>query len=233
MNVKKILKFYLVFTLLITGAASLSYSDVVKNYVPSFLYSGEDKYLKNSSFASTLHAIDFESSGESYVAEKAIKPSFSFEITNDVKKSFAKPGEQNVTFMEYKFKTTTEAIELNVLKLKILGMAPEKIKTVRLLDEDQEVLKEVRVNGEYLEFANISYKLDKNSEGKISFSLDLVEDLKTGERMRFDLEKPEDIGVQAAGKQAKINSYYPLKGKYLSIVNPRALSIPKVPPSVQ
>ncbi len=223
MNVKKILKFYLIFSLTITGVASLSYTDTFKGYFSNSMYSsGADKYLQTNSLASTLHSINFAKTNRDYVSERSSKSTFGFEIINDPTKAFVKPGGKDVEIMQYKFKTTTETLEIKSVKLKIAGMYPEKIESVSVLDEKHNKVGNGNIVDGYLYFKNLSYKLEKNSEGILQFVVNISESSTTGERLRFDLEKPEDLEIYLDGKGVKLNSYYPIKGKYLSVAKPRA-----------
>ena len=38
-------------------------------------------------------------------------------------------------------------------------------------------------------------------------------------RLRLDIEKPQDLGLRVSNKGYEVNEYYPIKGKYLTIIS--------------
>jgi hypothetical protein len=55
----------------------------------------------------------------------------------------------------------------------------------------------------------------------VSLRVDLSENLKTGQRLRFDIAAPEDIKLLLDGKKYELSKYYPFKGEYLTIARQR------------
>ena len=64
-------------------------------------------------------------------------------------------------------------------------------------------------------------KISESETAEISLVVDLSEELKTGKRVRMDIEKPDDLEIFVGDERYEMNAYYPLRGEYLSIGRPR------------
>lgn len=227
MNIRKILNFYLGLTLTLTLVSALSYSDSVKYYASvfssgifgAFENTGSDSGYKNIpapniSFPPANSSTQNKSNFYSQNTNPAV---LNFDIVNNPEKSFAKPGANGVNIMSFIFKPKDQNFNLKNLTLKISGASPDSVRSARLIS-DEKVLGTASRTDDYLHFENISYSLNAGDEGVLNIILDLNENSKVGDRLRFDIETPGDIGIEVGGNPYEINGYYPIKGKYLSIV---------------
>ena len=238
MNVKKILKFYLVLSLVMTGTFSLGNSEVFKNYFPEYyqkisafsndVFGDDYKYLKKNSFASTLNTNILDSKVDKQLSKKE-QQNFSFEIVNDIKKSFGIPGENGLKIMEYKFKTNDEGLDVKNLKLKIVGAQGDQFEKLYLNDENGKTFATGNIGTEFVEFKNLNFAVEPDSSQSLLLVADLSDSFRTGERFRFDLINAEDIEIILAKQPSQINSYYPIRGPYISIAKARAFQHPPMP----
>ncbi len=222
MNIKKILKFYLVLTLMLTAFASLSYNDEFRYYLSTYATSVLDyKYNETKPFVSVYSpSASLKSYEKSYVYYKDNPGNIVFNITNSPDKSMVATGTKNAEIMSFNFKTANVPIELENLALKIVGINGDDIDAAYLAIGN-EVIAEAYISGDYLKFTNISYGIAANSSSSIKIKLDLSENLKINNRIRLDIESPQDSAIRVNNSLYGINGYYPMKGKYLSISKPR------------
>lgn len=218
MNIKKILKFYLVLTLILTVFASLSYNDEFRYYLSTYATSVLDyKYNEPKPYVSLYSpAVSFKPSGKSYVYYKDNPGNIVFNITNSPDKSMVKAGAKNAEIMSLNFKTGSTPVELENLSLKIVGTDADNIDAA-YLTVGNEIISEAYIPGGYLRFNNISYDIAANTSSSIKIKLDLSGNLAIGNRIRLDIESPQDVAVRVDNSLHGINGYYPMKGKYLSI----------------
>lgn len=220
MHIVKILRAYLVFILTITAASLLTYSDTAKLYLASVLHSSKENIGEvKSNFPMYIVGSVFQKNEKNFVMEKEFAGVVNFFISQNKENSYAAPGAKNAPIMELNFKSGKDTLELKNLRLKVAGVEAEKIEGIYLSFNDKNL--KGRKNDSYFVFENINYKLTGGMGGIISVSADLSAELKTGQRLRLDIEKPEDIGLEAAGKSYRINGFYPIKGEYLTISKPR------------
>ena len=66
-----------------------------------------------------------------------------------------------------------------------------------------------------------SGKIGKNSDVILTLYVNLSLKLHTGQRIRMDIEKPEDLVLLVGKKLYEVSGYYPIKGEYISIARPR------------
>ena len=114
---------------------------------------------------------------------------------------YAKPGEKGVKMMRLSF-DSGEEVTLQKLKFKISGSG---ISAGYLYDGEQQI-STGRLQNEQINFSGWSMPTKD-----LWLVLDLEETVMPGERIRLDIESAEDISPKVAG-------YYPIKGKYLSVV---------------
>jgi len=127
------------------------------------------------------------------------------------------PGTTNVNISKISFKTYDDGLTVNGLKFKVFGVIAENIDKA-VLKDGEDVLAEGRVENGYISFANVGYKLDKNSEGFVTVEIDAGKNLRAGERIRLDIEDSKDVYVMVGGEIFELKNSFPLKGKPLSVV---------------
>ena len=230
MSIRKILNFYLGLTLTLTLVSALSYSDSVKYYASVFSSgmfgilgdienSGGFKNVSPLNTSVTYSDLSTQSKSNFY-SQNNNSAVLNFDIVNNPEKSFAKEGANGVNIMSFRFKPQDQDFYLKNLTLKITGASPNSIKSAQLTS-DETVLSTGDEVDEYLHFKNIDYRLNAGDEGILNVILDLNENLKVGNRLRLDIETPDDIEIEVGENPYKINGYYPINGKYLSIVQAR------------
>ncbi|MDA1060706.1 MAG: hypothetical protein O3B47_02845 [bacterium] len=232
MNIKGILKLYLVLTLSLSGVAILSYSDTAVQYYNTYSATvfnafgdfdekPDYKYFDKKPFASAYSLDQFIVKRQHLFLSENKNPNIAnFSISSDPEKRFVKPGTNGAEIMQLIFKTGNEDLELDNLTFKIVGVDPSMIANAYLFDGGKE-LRSALHNQDKLIFNNIDYLLTPNGQADLSVRLSLSNGLKNHDRVRLDIESPEDISIYVAGKPFSINEYYPIRGEYLSISSPR------------
>jgi hypothetical protein len=226
MSIRKILRFYLVFTLIITAAAGLSYNKNINGeftrYYASVVHSldqitnnGDFKYLDQNSFnyASILNIDPVRK----YSNKNNNHNLVNFKIEQDIEKSYAEKGDKGIEIMKFILNTATEKLNFNYLKFKITGIEAKSLDNIYIFDGKEQISKGI-IHDEYIEFKYINFKLDTNSTAELYIKVDLNDSLKAGDRMRLDIEAPEDISILVGAKRYLINEYYPIKGKYMTVI---------------
>lgn len=217
MSIKKILKFYLVVTLMLTVFAAVSYNEEFKRYMSystnvfGYKYNEPKLYAAAYNPKSFLNKTDF-----SNIYYKENPYNLVFNISNDASKSMVANGAQGVEIMILNFKPLNESQVLKNLTFKIVGAGGNDIKAAYLIS-DEKNLSSATISNKYVTFSNVNYEIGGNNLASIKVVLDLTENFKIGNRFRFDIENPEDIGVGVDDKLFSVNGSYPMKGKYLAI----------------
>jgi len=229
MHIRRILRFYLVFTLVIAAGSALSYNQKIHNtfgqYYTSVVHALDDftnkdgyKYLEENDFRNINNANLFNLERSKKYSNKNLNSNLiNFKIDQNVEKSFAEPGQKEAEIMKLIFKTGKGKLIFNHMKFKIYGVNSHYLNKVYLYNED-ELISEAKNNNGYFEIKNIGFKLDSASSAELIVKVDLSKKLQAHDRLRLDIENPTDIGIQVAGKAYDINEYYPIQGKYLTIV---------------
>ena len=198
---------------IILGVAStLSYSPQVRNYTASVIHSVDQ--LGNATVEASF------TTDNSLLNQNTKNPHLINFNIHEVDNRFVAPGAEKAEIMILKFKTEDSELLLQKLRLQIAAVDGDKIKRAYLFDGEEE-LSSTKVAGNYLNFGKLNYRLGEAQEGNLKIKLDLSEELKTGDRIRLDVEAPEDIDILVGGQDYKIDRYYPIEGKYLSVVKPR------------
>lgn len=221
MNIRRVIKFYFSFVMVLVSAAGLSYNDDVRALmINSFnIEMGAEKDLFTIASDKVLlsEALATGISGQGiFSAVNANSEALSFEMEHDADRAFANPGAAGAEIMRFEMNTYESSLHFSALTLKVFGVDAEDVQRAVLVMDEENFIEGSR-EGEYFVFKNIDYKLDANSDGIVSLQVDLGEELTTGNRLRLDIEKPDDIELYVGGKVYKINEYYPIEGKYLSI----------------
>lgn len=225
MNIQGVIKFYFSFTLILVCAAGLSYNhDVRELMVNSFNIdlSAEKNLLttvsSNKGLLSEKLATGKNEQGL-FAAVNTNSNIVSFEMVSTPDKSYASPGASNVEIMKFAITAYETPVSFNEIKLKTFGIDSKYVtRASMILDEENSV--EGILDGGYFVFKNISYNLAANNSGYISLRVDLSDEVTTGNRLRMDIEKPDDIELFVGGGAYKLNAYYPIEGRYLSITRP-------------
>lgn len=245
MNVRKILKSYLVFTLSITMLGGMYQQQEVKSYVSTTLasvmhtveiYTGpldfeNDKFngsetggpVNNSMFASVVNLDVSGKNKRTVISKKQNVEAIDFEIEAGPENGFATPGSKGEEFMTLVIGAKSADAQFEDLKLKIEGVDSEIIEAAQLLYEGEVVAEATVVDG-YLDFKRIAVDVPAETSVEVIVSIDLSSEITTGNRLRLDIENPEDLGITVEGEEFEMSAHYPVKGIYLSIVRPRPWS---------
>lgn len=211
MNIAKIIRVYFIFTMMVASIAVLSYNDGFEDYILSVLHTTDSSM--NASVITPLSSFD---SGKEFFSKNKSTSLLNFKITKEQYGGFAAPGAEGAKVMGFYFKTGAEAVILKDLKLKLEGVTPDVIEKAYISD-GRNILKVGNVSGDYYSFNNINEIIDPNKSRTLYLMVDLSDDVHTGERFRMDIENPEDIVLFTGTDPFRINEYYPIKGKYLSV----------------
>lgn len=223
MNIKKILKFYLVLTLSITAMSLLSYSDMIRNNASHYYANAlntldqffDDSDYKYSEAKTGLYALN----NNSEILRKDFKndsEGFSFSINNIPGKAYALPESKMAEIMNLNFKTKEKSLEIKSISFKIEGVAPENIVAAYLFNKEK-VLSTAKNGNGSLFFDGMNYEIAPNSSEVLTVKLDLGSNLKPGNRIRLDIVAPEDLVMELENESIDFDGSYPIKGKYLSI----------------
>lgn len=231
MDLAKVIKGYFIFLMCIVTFAALSYNSTVKHYMlaaSTFAHIdiiGQGRNTDESLYASVYGLQDIKAKifNNENLYENKSPNLFGFSISNDPEKSLMEPGTKNVLIMNLNLTAYENSATLKSLKLKVHGIDEYDVENVAI-EVDGEVLAFGKRDEQYFNFGNLDYEIAPNSKERFEVKVDLSENLTTGERLRLDIEKPEDIVVKVNGKKLNVNDYYPIKGKYLSIAKPRPWS---------
>ena len=227
MSIRGILRFYLVFTLVITAGAALRYNQKMNHTVGQYYASvvhALDDYVNEGDFKyeeeSNLNAANLlaASRDKNFSNTNTNSDLINFKIEQNVEKSFAEPGDKKAEIMKLIFKTSEGKLNLDHLKFKVYGVEASYIKKVYLYDGD-ELIAETKNSGDYFELKSIGFELDSENTAELTVKVDLSKKLQPNDRLRLDIERLEDIGMRVSRKGYEINEYYPIKGKYLSIIS--------------
>lgn len=220
MNIEKVVKAYFIFVMAIVSIGVLSYNDSFDRYFLSVFHSNgveSDGDISSSLFASSIsyrgNGDEFSVSGRQNVVSLNIEENLN---------SFVQPGSEGATIMKFVF-VAEEDVVLEDLKLKIVEIDPKYLVRAVLMDGN-EVLEEGKISGGYCVFSGVDYEIKKGFKSSLSLVIDLSPDVKTGQRLRMDIETAEDLGLVAHGRSVKIGKHYPIKGSYLSVAKPRQSS---------
>ena len=141
MSIRRILRFYLVFTLIIAAAAGLSYNKKINSeftrYYASVVHvldeianNGDFKYLDQHSlnYASILSIAP----DKKYSNKNNNSNLVNFKIEQDIDKSYGEAGDENVEIMKLILNTGDEKLNLYHLKFKIYGVDPRLINEISI-----------------------------------------------------------------------------------------------------
>jgi hypothetical protein len=221
MNLAKIIKIYFVFMLITVSLGALSYNKGVVNYFSSVFHITEMDF--KSGTASSFYISDFvkdEVYNDVFVNNNSNPNILNFNLVNDPSEAHASAGDKNVKIMGIYFKTDEMDLSLDELTFKIVGVDAENI-TDAVLTCDSTVIDEASLSDGYLTFKNIDFEMGSNEEKTLYLYVDLGTSLTTGERVRLDIESPDDVVLSVGGEPYALNKYYPIEGKYLSIAHNR------------
>lgn len=214
MPINKIINGYFAFVMAVSAVALLNYNSDI------------NKYFQDS-YASVIHTMealgeDGNMGIELVNAQNVLEPKISedpifvknngvnfvnFEISEG--DGYAKAGDKGVKAMVINIKSNQKVV-LNGLRLKLAG----KGVLAGYLYNGEELISEGKNNGEYLNFPVKSSVVDQS----LWIALDLDQSLVSGDRIRLDIEKAEDLKALVADKSYVLPGYYPIKGGYISVV---------------
>ncbi len=158
--------------------------------------------------------------GKSLVAGEVASVDFSLSIENNPENAYATNGMKNAEIMKFVLKAGVEDVTFESLRVKIEGVHPLAVESA-ILTHDLERISKGKRSNEYFNFKGFDFELAAGESAEISLMLTLSEGLNSGDRIRVDIDSPEDIQIEIGGEPYTLNEYYPINGKYLSIVNHR------------
>jgi hypothetical protein len=225
MNIAKLIKGYFIFVMAISSVAVFSYNDSFSNYVVSVLHS-DNSLTQVSPLQNVFDKISSENylSGSIFTSINQNPSLINFLIESNPEGSFAEPGSQNSKVMTFSLKADADPMVLESLKLKVVGIDSSYVGRATLSFGDY-VFSKGRRDGDYFIFDNLNIRVAPNGFKTFDLLVNISSEVKTGNRFRFDIESPDDIGLNVNGETYIIDGYYPIKGTYLSIARPRTWGI--------
>lgn len=216
MQTQKIVKLYFSFVMAVVAISGLSQFPAANEYMKTALafFDVEIEEYKATSFDYSKYV---QASVKHFNINTANPFDIHFEFENDPANAHARAGEYDKQAMRIEIKSEDAPVSLSSLKLKVDTIDTEKIKSVYLMDGEKK-LAGGAVSGEYFVFNGINYSLAAGESGTLYLKVELGEDVKPNDIVRFDLEKAEDLGLKVGGLAYKVKGYYPIKGKPLFIV---------------
>ncbi|MEK7673492.1 MAG: hypothetical protein AAB373_06435 [Patescibacteria group bacterium] len=234
MNIKKILKFYLVLTLILSGASFVNSNDYLHNHVSGYMATvfnafgeldasnSEEEEVENieNKVIKTAYSAVPEFTFVNETLTSSIANLFDFKIENNPANAYASPGAKQVTLMDFNFKTKNSDLTIGKIKFKTFGLKEGELENAYIYAKDK-LISTASIDQEYLEFTDLNYLLAANKEARLTFKIDLSESIKIGTRLRLDLENPEDLKLKINEERFTIQNNFPVKGKYMSISRSR------------
>lgn len=228
MNTRKIIKGYFFFLMFLLSAGSLSYNPSVGSYYANVFDSidtvGENiinltklKITSAEDFQSGIKLTYYTDSSKEFSGINRNQSLITFEIDSNNSDHFAKSGQSDVKVMDFIVKSQSTDLSLKYLKLKLSGVSDESILSAKL-SYDGEIISESFVSEGYAEFKLEDFKFFEENFSRITLIVDLNDSLKINDRFKFDIEKSEDLKFIINKELTSIGSYFPIIGKYISIV---------------
>ncbi|MFH1284501.1 MAG: hypothetical protein ABIH78_02840 [Candidatus Peregrinibacteria bacterium] len=220
MNIAKVIKYYFYFTMIIVTVASLTFQSDVKNYIASvFNADAVSGFVTDVPSFYPVYAYGLDSS-KLFVSYSQNPDLLSFDFADSSEGNFAESGASDVHVMDIALKTYGEPASLKSIRFKISGVDKSMILDSVLM-YGNEIVGRASQSGDYLVFGNVNFSVEPDSEKSLSLYFDLSPELRTGQRIRADIETPEDIVLFVGKNPYTVNKYYPIKGRYLTIARPR------------
>lgn len=218
MNIKKILKFYFVLTLMLAVFAAVSYNDDFRRYMSTYGTSVLNYKFSEPKAYTAVYSPEISPKKTGTEARYYRENPYNvvLDITNDASKSMVSSGSQNVEMMVMNFNTAGETVELEALNLKISGAEGGDIRAAYLTSAGK-VIAKAAVSNNRINFSRPDFVIGKDSSSSIKLMLDLSANFKVGSRFRLDIENPEDLKLGINGDSFSVNGYYPIRGEYLTI----------------
>lgn len=197
MHTPKLIKIYFSFVMSIVAASMLM-------KVPA----------ANEQIMTAVAFFDFDKADTNQEIEKnPFDLEFKFEKIN----SHARPGDEAMETMKIVLSSSDAPVDLENLKLKLLGINGGNIKAAHLKVGENVLGKAVRT-GQYFSFQNLDYNLKPGEEGQISLLLDLGDNLIPHDIVKFEIEQAADLKLEVGKIPYQIAGEYPIKGDSLFIV---------------
>ncbi len=209
----------------LVATAVLTFNDTVEKYMASVLHFDEVKAENKSSFLYNIDS-DIQINDYFYSAENQNPNLINLTITHDPTQAFATSGSSDNEIMKLVVTTYEEPFVLKSLRFKIVGVEANKIKEIKLFDGETELASATILKG-YATIKDLNFAVGKNTVQEISVKVDFSEELSSGDRLRLDIEAPEDLVILVGGENYHVNEYYPIKGEYLSITQKRPWGLTK------
>lgn len=211
MNIERVIKTYFIFVMFVVAVSIVGYNTPTKAYMANVLgynFSVGEKF------------------SEAKNEEKQTADFLTFAVTNNPKKTFVFAGAQNSELMKLVFRSAKNDVILRGISFKIALIDPKYIKSAALVYRGKLVAEGVVQDGK-LNFANMNHKFDNTTEDIFSLSINLTDDIPVGQRVRMDIENPDDIVITNGENEFKLRASYPMKGRYLSVAQKRTWGVKK------
>ncbi len=219
LTAKKIVTGYFVFTMIVGGMVVFGQTDLGKHYYADVFQTMNwdlDAGLKamEKEVPTDLFAPETE---KEFIDGKKNYGLVNVDFDNKPAEAFVFAGEKGKEMMELQLKAHDKAIELKSLKLKLAGLDAKNLLGARLVAEG-ETLVEAEIKGEYVDFGQFQFMLEPYMAAAISIEVDLGPGARSGKRFRLDLESAEDIDLRVGARRYLLRGFYPMEGKYLTVV---------------
>jgi len=215
MNIRKIVRVYFGFIMMLMIVSVLTVNEDFEKYLISVFHVDATEALKMSDDA--IWNMDFtDQDAQKYVVENS-DYSVVLKIQGVGEQRFVSPGSDDKEVMVISFGSLEEMLLVKEIKFKIEGVNSKLIKNVKIFKGDQVTLGEI--DGDYVTFRKVDLKVDPGFTKELKVVASLSSMTHPGQRIRFDIEKPEDLILFHANKRYTLSAYYPIKGEYLTVAN--------------
>ncbi|MFC1616180.1 hypothetical protein ACFL21_03495 [Patescibacteria group bacterium] len=211
----RLIRGYFVFMIMAFMVVFISQSQTVKSiYADVFETFSSEEFVEPNFIVKQAALKKSEKTFES-LSEDSYVINLYFE--NDIGLAYAIPGEKGKEVMRMIIKTDEHNLKLDYIKFRIHGMESGYLDSLHFV-ENEEVIKAANFEKGYAIFDDLNIELEPNTRRIISISADLSEQVSSGKRLRLDVENEEDIEIYVDDILYSVRDYYPIYGKYLSIV---------------
>jgi hypothetical protein len=135
--------------------------------------------------------------------------------------SYIVPGDKDNNVMNLRFSTSEDPFRLKEFKLRVDGLDESEYSDLYMISADGQKYRGSELDGNgygYVKFENLYLKGKFGKDLVFDLHMSVDEDLKFGKRLRFVLDRPEDLNFTVYGDRAYSDLAYPLEGPSVSII---------------
>ncbi len=213
MDIKKIVKTYFVFVAMVSVVAVLSSFQPTKSMLANVM----------GAATHSSYSVNYDDKNIGVeIVEKYISAGFDAEnvvlsFDNNPTSAYCRPGTEKKEVMQIVLESKKSEGYFKNIILKLSGVEPEMIKNLYLSDSEN-ILAVAETHQEYFRFNNLDLLIAQGESLRLHLLADFSDELKPGQRLRFDLEDEDDVFLVVNQKLCSVSEIFPVLGKYLTIV---------------